>query len=598
MSRKLLALAAVVAILVVGLAACAAPTPQVVEKEKVVEKLVVQTVVVEKEKVVEKLVVQTVVVEKEKVVEKPVVQTVVVEKEKVVEKVITATPVPKGGDLVVAIRGGSEPAVLDAHIDPYWSAGMISGFTSDYLVCQDHETMEFKPHLAKSWDVSDDAVTWTFHLREDVMFQDGTPFNAEAVKYNIERILDPETQSNVSAVLLSSVESVEVVDEYIVRITHDRPNVAFLFALAHQLMPIYSPAALEKYGVEEFSKHLVGSGPFTLKEWVPNDHVTVVKWPDYNWPPACVDHTGPAYLDSITIRWIDEAAVRAGIVKTGEVHVADLPVQYASDYAVDPDYQLLSGFSGTTGLGWQMNVARPPLDDIRVRKAILYAVDRDSINKMLYAGMYRPVYSAIGPTVACYWEGAETLYPHDLDKANALLEEAGWEMNPATAIREKDGQPLKMRWTCLHHEEIGEVLKAQLQEVGIDLTVEKVAGPIQIDLTTRRDFELMYQRWGGIGDPAAMEDMFHSKNSEPGGWAWGGFTDEKLDEVFDKAKSEADPEKRCEYYVEAQKIIMENAIRLPILMEPKMWVLDKSVKGFILKSYPAIFYCYTPYIEK
>ena len=503
-------------------------------------------------------------------------------------------PLPAGGDMVMAMDGDSEPALLDAQIDPYLETGLLDSFMTDSLVCRDPDTMEFKPWLATSWEVSEDGLTWTFHLRNDVKFHDGTPFNAEAVKYNIERILAPETASVEAAARLGPVESVEVVDEYTVAITHESPYAPFLDAFGVLMEPMWSPTALEKYGPDEFPNHLVGTGPFMFKENVPKDHVTVVRNPGYNWPPACVDHTGPAYLDSVTFKWVTEDAVRAGIVKTGEAHVADLPAAYVSDYEGDPNYEVVIGYNPGTGLQWVMSTAKPPLDDIKVRQAILHAVERDSINQMLYDGRYLVSYSTLVPGSMCYWEGAETLYPYDLDKANALLEEAGWEMNPSTGIREKDGEPLTMRWTCLHHEEIGEALQAQLKEIGIDLTPEKVAGPVQIDMATTGDFELMYERQRNT-DPMVLEMIWNSKNAPTKdymAWAWTGFKDERLDELLDKSMEETDVDKRCELYIEAQKIVMENALTLGMFGQPRFWVVDKSVKGFKLAALANFYYPY------
>lgn len=509
----------------------------------------------------------------------------------------TPTPVPPGGDMIIAVDGSSEPALLDVQIDPFDETGLIDSFLTDSLVCRDPKTMEIKPWLATDWEVSEDGLTWTFHLRKDVKFHDGTPFNAEAVKYNLERILAPETMSVEAAARLGPVKSVEVVDEYTVAITHERPYAPFLDSFSRLMEPMWSPTALEKYGYEEFPEHLVGTGPFIFKENVPKDHVTVVRNPDYNWAPACVDHTGPAYLDSFTFKWVTEEAVRGEIVKTGEVHIAELPPQYVSDYEGDPNYELVIGYQPGSGLQWVMNTAKAPLDDISVRQAILHAVDRESINQMLYAGKYLVSYGPVIPVTMCYWEGAETMYPYDLDKANELLEEAGWKMNPATGIREKDGQPLEVRWTAIHHGEIGEALAAQLKEIGIDLKVEVVAGPVQIDMATRRDFNLMYERQRGI-DPVFLDMIWNSKNSGAGGWAWTGFKDERLDELLDKSNEEPDPAKRCEQYVEVQKIIMENAATLGMFGQPQFYVLDKSVKGFELGPTAWIYYPYMLRIEK
>jgi ABC-type transport system substrate-binding protein len=238
-----------------------------------------------------------------------------------------------------------------------------------------------------------------------------------------------------------------------------------------------------------------------------------------------------------------------------------------------------------------MNTAKAPLDDLRVRQAILHTVDRDVINELLYDGRYLPSYGPMIPGSTCYWSGAETMYPVDLEKANALLDEAGWVMNDSTGIREKDGEALEVRWTALHHGEIGEVLKAQLQEVGINIIVEVVAGPVQIDMATNRDFHLMYERQRGT-DPVFMDIVWNSKNSGEGGWAWTGFKDETLDELLDKSNVEADLDTRCEYLVDAQKIIMENALTLGLFGQPRFWVVNENVDGFELGPSAWMYYPY------
>jgi peptide/nickel transport system substrate-binding protein len=244
-----------------------------------------------------------------------------------------------------------------------------------------------------------------------------------------------------------------------------------------------------------------------------------------------------------------------------------------------------------------MNTQKPPLDDIRVRQAILHTVDRETMNEILYDGRYLVSYGPVIPGTACYWEGAETMYPRDLDQARSLLEEAGWVDTDGDGIREKDGEPLQVRWTALHHGEIGEVLDAQLAEVGIDVQVEVVAGPVQIDMATRRDFDLMYERQRGT-DPVFLDLIWNSKNSGPGGWAWTGFEDERLDEALDMANDELDLAQRCEYYTEAQQIIMENALTLGLFGEPVYWAHDKNVSGFELGPMAWMYYPYNLRVEE
>lgn len=506
-------------------------------------------------------------------------ETVTVEQE--VEVTGAPAETSTGGDMVVAHPGDDEPALLDIQVGAYVSAELIDSFLTDSLICRDPDTMGFKSWLAESWEVSEDDRTYTFYLRDDVKFHDGTRFNAEAVKYNIDRILAPETKSVVAAAGLEPVESVEVIDEYVVAFHLARPYAPLLNQLSGLATPMWSPTALERYGLEEFDEHLVGTGPFMFEERVPKDRVTVVRNPHYNSPPACMDHTGPAYLDSFTFKWIGEEAVLGGIVETDEADVARLPVQYVSDYEADPDYQVTWGYNPGTGLGWVMNTKKAPLDDIRVRKALLHAVDREAMNEMLYEGRYLVSEAPWNPVSMCYWEGAEGMYPYDIEKTNALLDEAEWEMNERTGIREKDGEPLEILWTTLHHEEIGEALQAQLRAVGIDLKVEKVAGTVQQDRVSAGEFDLMYERLQEA-DPQMLYLMYHSEQTGEGGWNWCGYEDERMDELLDLANGEPDTVKRCEYYEEVQKIVMEEALRLNMLSEPRFWVADSKVEGFRL----------------
>ena len=187
----------------------------------------------------------------------------------------------EGGHLIIAMNGKSEPANLDSQLDPYDSAKVLNNFVADRLVFINPNGAKYEPHLAKNWEISSNNLTWTFTLREDVKFHDGTNFNAEAVKYNIERILNPDSGSGEAAAEFGNLESIEVVGEYQLKITHSKPFANFLQTLATQLV-IWSPKALKENSVSEFSNKLIGTGPFTLEEWVPNNYAKFKKWQKTN----------------------------------------------------------------------------------------------------------------------------------------------------------------------------------------------------------------------------------------------------------------------------------------------------------------------------
>ncbi len=501
---------------------------------------------------------------------------------------------PRGGDLEIAFPANSEPASLDGHIDPYQAAWLFDSFAADPLVILAPDAT-YQGALAESWESLEGGLIWTFNLRPGVTFQDGTPFNAEAVKYNIERVLAPETASAQMAADLGAIAEIELVDDMTVTIHFETPSVNLLDALRR--MPIWSPTAAEGHGLEMFDRYLVGAGPFVLEEWVPNDRIVFSKWEDYGGWNGIQDHVGAAYLDSVTIRFIGEDAVRAAMLETGDVHIVrELPATNVEDYEDGEGFELITGYQAGTGLQMVINIRNAPLNILEVRQALQWATDQPAINDLAYGGLYLVSDGPVNVVHPCYWSGAADTYGHDPAKAAELLESVGYTDEDGDGIREahnvpgvEDGTPLSMRWTVLHHTEIGEVVQGQWRELGIDLKLEQVAGPIQLERRNARDFDLMYERQR-TPDPAILEMVWNSANDVEGGWAWTGFANAELDEAVVQILQVSDPEERCALAHTAQRIIMENAVMLPTLSQPQFYALNSSVKNFELSSESPYFF--------
>ena len=292
----------------------------------------------------------------------------------------------------------------------------------------------------------------------------------------------------------------------------------------------------------------------------------------------------------MTIRFIGEEAVLGNIVRTGNAHIAmNLPTAYIDDYRDAEGFSLLTGYQAGTGLQMVMNVRRPPFSDLRVRQAVLYATDQPAINDLLYDGHYLSSDGPLNTVHPCYWEGTADLYPHDPDTARRLLEEAGYADRDDDGIREaygiagvEDGTPLRVRWTILDREEMGEAIQAQWRAIGIDVAIEIVPGPVQLEMVNNRDFDLMYERQRSP-DPLLMDMLWNSAHDVVGGWAWTGFVDEELDGLVGQLRTIPDTEARCELAQEAQRIIMENALMLPTLSEPIFYAVSDEVSSH---SYP------------
>ncbi|MGH2405372.1 MAG: ABC transporter substrate-binding protein, partial [bacterium] len=326
----------------------------------------------------------------------------------------TAQPATRTGNLTIATRGSSEPASMDAHVDPYAITWLMNSFVADPLVFLTAEG-EYKPMLATGWALSPNGLIWTLRLRKDVKFQDGTALNAQAVKFNIDRVMNPETRSALMANYLGvkNFQKTEVVNESTVKIYYTAPVPTVLWGLS--ILPIWSPAAVAKFG-RDFHQNLVGTGAFKMAEWRKGSHIRFQRMPNYTGAAPAQEHAGPAYLNSITVRFVGEEGILGEVLRSGEVNmVMELPAQVLSNYKNNPNFQIVTGFQPGAGMQFVMNTERPPLDDVRVRRALRHAYDQDRMNQTLYDGNYVAVKGPVTKYTRCYWKGAEEAYRLDLD---------------------------------------------------------------------------------------------------------------------------------------------------------------------------------------
>ena len=517
---------------------------------------------------------------------------------------LAATPAwaqRSGGNLTIAFPANQEPANLDGHIDPYQSTWLFNSFVSDPLVVLDSDKV-YKPALAAAWDVNADGTVWTFRLRPGVKFQDGTDMDAAAVKANFERILDPRTSSAQLKSEVGPIKSIEVVDPLTVRISYDAPWVTLLDGIRR--MPIWSPTAFNRFGVAEFQRNQVGTGPFTLGEWVKNDRIVFRKWADYKGGNPAAAHQGPAYVDTLTVRFIGENAVLNGAVANNTTLVGfSLTPDAITEYKGSRNATFVSAGQSGTGLQLVFNLRRPILSDIRVRQALLFARDMPAINTLLYDGQYIKSDGPLDNVHPCFWDGSSAMYAPNPDRARQLLDAAGWRLPAGRPIREAqgvqgvpDGTPLRISYATIHHKEIGEALQTQYRRIGVDLNVELLPGPVQLDRVNRRDFDLMFLRQRSP-DPVILDQVWNSRWDQPGGWSWTGFRNEELDRTVGSLRTLGDQKARCDAAKAAQKIIMENVLMLPTLSQPSFVAVSNRVKGFKMGAEGNWFFVHSAWID-
>jgi len=450
----------------------------------------------------------------------------------------------------------------------------------DRLVCIGFD-FAYHPWLAKSWEVSDDGKVWTFSLRDDVVFHDGTKFNAEAVKFHFDRSVDPATKSEKAAALLAPYVSSEVVDEYTIEVTLDSPYAPFLDVLSGGYMGIPSPTAVEKWG-DEFEDHLVGSGPFKFVEWKRQSHVILEKNPDYAWGPPCADNQGPPYLDKIVFKSIPESETREALFDRGEevnALVFPTPAGLARWQAAPDDFNI-EGIVGP-GTPWMntINTSLFPTDELAVRQAINYAMDRETIVNTVFAGITVPAYGVLASSTLGASPDAGSQYAYDPEKAKQVLEEGGWVDSNGDGVREKDGKDLEVEIHQRAQQQkdlYKELMCAYLDAVGFRCTIREGSQEQRTELGRAGTIHMVGYSIEGY-DPAYLTLSFHSRNLEA--FNFSKVSNPELDALLDASDTATDPETRLAALADAQKLIMDEAYVVSIHAPYFFWISRSNVKG-------------------
>jgi glutathione transport system substrate-binding protein len=408
-----------------------------------------------------------------------------------------------------------------------------------------NEKMEQIPQLAEKWDASPDAKVYTFYLRKGVKFHDGTPFNAAAVKANFDRIRNPDNKLR-RYTLYKIISQIDVIDEYTVKFTLSEPFGAMIATFAHPAGGINSPTAVQKFSAE-YGKNPVGTGPYKFVEWVPNDHITMVKNPDY-W-----DKANAAKVDKIIVKPVPEAGTRVAMLQKGDAQFLN-NVPYAQADIVKGDKNLDLVTTESIYTYWlSMNVQKKPFDNLKVRQALNYAIDKDAIIKAVLRGLAMQPASPLAPQVWGYSK-AKT-YPYDLAKAKSLLTEAGYPTGFKTILRGGDTTEAK---------EVMVAIQGQLKQVGVE--VEVVSMPAATLSAERfkplaeNKAEMDYSGWSpSTGDADwGIRPLLTKENWPPTNFTIGFYTNPQLETLVKAALETSDSAKRKAAYAEAQQLIMDD----------------------------------------
>jgi peptide/nickel transport system substrate-binding protein len=461
-----------------------------------------------------------------------------------------------GGTLIYARNLDSQT------LDPHFSTALADRFTLycvfNTLVAWDTD-FNIIPELARSWEIDEKAPSITFHLQPGVMFHDGTPFNAAAVKWNIERVLNPDIGSTQTGQLSPAIASVDVVDDVTVRMNLKKPWRPLLAALGERPGFMVSPTAVQKLGNDEFGRHPVGTGPFKFVEWAPDSHISMQKFDGY-WDK------GKPYLDGITIQHVPDSQVQATMVRTGEAHLIDeVDPSIVPTLKDSPDIDVVEYQSGHW-YGTQCDVDKPPFNNADLRKALAYGTDREAIHKLVFGGTGRVMSHPIA-TGWAYDPSLDSLMQYDPAKAKDYLDKSG-----------AAGQTFTFTASNARlDQDLAQAFQAQYQQLGINPQLQTVDAAQSFALVKNDTTNWTTTDWTPRADPdGLLRILWYSKGFQNSN----GYNNPEVDKLLDQAAEIFDTRKAAELYHQAEKIIVEDASYVFVQATAEYAAMRKQVGGF------------------
>ena len=470
-----------------------------------------------------------------------------------------------GGTLNIGLS--ADPQGVDAAVvNQVWRH--VARALSDSLVFLNPETAEIEPWLATEWTVSDDARTYSFTLRDDVTFSDGTSLTGEVVKANFESLQREGIHSSAKTIV-EGIASITVPSEYEIVVEFTEPNAAFLPSLSRAHAGIVS-AASAALPVEERQKHLDGSGPFALASYTENQEIVLEAREDYDWAPEFFEHQGRAFLDEVVYKIIPEDSVRNGAITSDELQfiywvdgtyvpeleAAGLTVSYE---AVNP----------ATGEEWPVNTSSKFLQDVRVRQALQLGIDREALVQFTSNGSDLVAQGPLSPENPFFSDQSEFVR-FDPDAAIALLEEAGWDEVGEDGIRvNADGERLSL--TFPSDRDAAAAVQDQWKKIGVELVIDVPLAAEANEKLLSGEYDIAY--WyhsspdadvlrANYGVATGSNRSFIREDDARG---------QELDALLQQQNTILDPEERQAVVDQAARILSEDAYVLNLSVDVDIW---------------------------
>jgi peptide/nickel transport system substrate-binding protein len=478
-----------------------------------------------------------------------------------------------GGSMAFAVT--TDPETLDPHMTSNGAAWTVFSKIHDSLFYQDLD-LSFQGQLAESWEISEDNKEITLKLREGITFQDGSEFNADAVKFTFERLADVGAK-NPNFEMAKGI-TVEVVDPLTAKLIFEQPNAAFFNAFTGGYGAMLTPGYTEEAG-DDYAREPIGTGPYSLKEWQSGSTVTLEAYQDYKTFENYYENGGAPYIQELRYRVIPEAFAQVASLETGEVDAVDLSATDLPRLQDDDRFEIFE--ARDTALAYLgLTRTRPMMEDPIVRKAIAHGINRDEIvNTLFEGGLAEACATPLPPSVPGYSEELAAEAPaFDVEAAKALLEEAGW-VEGDNGVREKDGEKLAPELytnTSTTFGQLATLIQGQLRNIGMDVQINQLEMAALLDFTPKGEHDMLLLSWGW-SDPDVLYLFLSSDRLETSNRVH--YSNPDFDELLVKGQQTLDQESRMQVYYDAQKILLEDLPWVPLYMPIVKTAVASRVQG-------------------
>jgi len=473
------------------------------------------------------------------------------------------------GPLVVGLW--TEPTNIDPGVElNVASAKNVIDNVYEALVAYEGASLEVSPRLAQDWQVSDNGLEYTFSLRTDVYFHDGTKFNADAVVATIERV---QALGATPASLISGLESATAIDEQTVALRLVAPNAYFVDQLAW--IYIVSPNAMEQHAGDDngqswFGRNAVGTGPYRLMSWEPGQTLLLDRFEDY-WRGWSQDYVG-----TVALRVISEPSTQRLLLERGDLDIAQL-VSIDSVGALEQNARVVVlRDPGLSQFQLMINTNNPPLNDVRVRRAIEYAFDYDAHNEGAMRGFVERAWTPFPAAMVGDLPGVAT-YNHDQDRAMSLLADAGYPGGGFTL-------DYKFISGFTEQKAAGEILQASLAPLGIDVEIAEAPWPTLLqqlqDPTTAYDIWAFYVTPRTNNPSEFLTNLFATWTQGANGRNFSYFSSEEVDALLTAAPAMPEADERADAFAQAAEIIADAAVAVPINHAVSLQAMGTWVEGY------------------